>query len=417
MLPQRWQRHNRRIQLGAGIVLTVAYAALTLWRGALDSEHARALLVFMNLVTITLLHAKPMHTLGLVWCLAAIAGAWPLEQRFGFWAPTLLLAGQVLAHGMRHLKAMAVLLAIGFGMAAVLLLEPGAGPMMPGSNRALEAVLAVHVPLVALTYTWGCWLFMDLLPRRLGQPMVMIDLGRLVKTVQVPMSLMAIALIQRCVQALAGEPLWRSRVPATLILMSLAAAVVVDWIRWYGTPAHQRRLLERFRRVPRWLLPIPALHQRADDWRRRHAEDDPASELALFEWVRRAIPEQAVFHVVSEDHWLAFNLRANTLRSITGSWKDGGMLSYADAPRLIEWQRRMQLVQASIANRSAARIAANAASLGAEFAVVSKRVLPAGMTPPGIVYENDRYVVLPSDLHAQTPASTQPAHASALHGV
>jgi hypothetical protein len=118
---------------------------------------------------------------------------------------------------------------------------------------------------------------------------------------------------------------------------------------------------------------------------------DPA-DRGLFEWAR-STNENALFHIVSSDIWFSFDFRANTLRSITGSWKDGGICHYSDVNRFFEWDARMRQTSDDIAGGQALAAIEHAATFGADFAVIDLRLRLTDGIGEEVVFENPRWQV------------------------
>lgn len=104
--------------------------------------------------------------------------------------------------------------------------------------------------------------------------------------------------------------------------------------------------------------------------------------LDIYDWVKKHTSPTDVFHVVSKlpPHSIPtrpdtasfpFFFRANTLRPITGSWKDGGFSLYSSPQIFLEWQKRMDEVEKSMLEESVTSVFSHAKSLGADYVVVS----------------------------------------------
>jgi len=122
----------------------------------------------------------------------------------------------------------------------------------------------------------------------------------------------------------------------------------------------------------------------------RHRLD--SNDKGLFEWARQS-DDDSLFHIVSADIWFGFDFRANTIRSITGSWKDGGICHYSNVERFFEWDTRMRLVAEGIGSGKMSTVLEQGAGLGADFVVVDRRVPFEDDAPHPTVYANQRWEV------------------------
>jgi hypothetical protein len=172
--------------------------------------------------------------------------------------------------------------------------------------RALQVVAGAAVGLgllgTAVIQATGVWL---------DRPYIDIQQLRIVRLVY-PVALAGLALAYARLLA-AGA--WRGYVVTAM----LALATLLP----PGELIHAFSAEER-QRVKAWLAVEPMV---------RPPVEVAASRAALYEWVRRATPARALF--LTDDP--AF--RRRTLRSVTGSFKDGAFLFVAGSRPFVEWYR------------------------------------------------------------------------------
>jgi hypothetical protein len=220
------------------------------------------------------------------------------------------------------------------------------------SVTLFEWWLAASIPAVFAWYLAGSFVTLDLLPIRLHRPLTIIDWGRTAKIAQLPMYCFV---------------LWLA-----IDVSDRLGPGVFDY--WSATLAGL-------------LLSITLVNPRTAY--RRHL--DPA-DRGLFEWAGTT-SEDALFHVVSGDIWFSFDFRANCLRAITGSWKDGGICHYSDVKRFFEWDSRMRLITDGIKSGRTSIVAEQGARFGADYVVIDRRLGLAESVEEEPVFENPRWQV------------------------
>jgi hypothetical protein len=213
------------------------------------------------------------------------------------------------------------------------------------SVTLFEWWLAASIPAIFAWYLAGSLVTLDLLPIRLHKPLTIIDWGRTAKIAQLPMYCFVLWFTKDVVADAWAIPLAGLLLSITLINPRTA----------------YRRIL------------------------------DPA-DRELFDWASHT-SEDALFHVVSGDIWFSFDFRANCLRAITGSWKDGGICHYSDVKRFFEWDSRMRLMAEGIASGRTSAVAEQGARFGADYVVVDRRLCLVDDVEEAAVFENARWQV------------------------
>lgn len=355
--PAILRRHNRAYQFGVGLAYTLGVLGLWSSTSLLDPGVRYEVLLILNLLILFFLHTRPGGTFGLLLCIAAALSVFRLDGEYGSWMLAVLMTVAAVAHRLWTTSALWGLFALAFGGGIAGLLSRGLGQGI-GPVKAFDWLLAWSVPLIFTAYFWGSWLLMDLLPRRFGWPLTLIDWSRLVKVVQVPLYLSVIALIDRSlVSAQTTEGIGR-------LLAVIPLAAIVASVHGY-------------------------IHGPGDN-RFKH----PMAELEVFDWARAKTPPDALFHVVLTDHWFAFDFRVNTLRSITGSWKDGGVAFYSDPELFLEWHCRLEFVKEAVTSRDLERMLGDAKRYGADFLIVSRDLVRSSTDLSSLRYQNSTYLVL-----------------------
>lgn len=355
-LDRKWSQFNRHIQIFIGVTCTVLILVLALLYASGSTALAFQGLLLLNLGTLVYLHLVPQLGMGLRLCVLAALGSFQMVHWLG---PSVLAAVLVLlalSRFIRSNRAVAIFLIGIFASVMVRLVLPDErAELLAQVIAPWDWFLVVSSAALFIAYFWGCLFFMDILPLRLGKPLALIDWGRIVKIVQVPLYLYVMQLINQIVQRVdLAQPL-----QATASLLSLAAIVLCVLVNW----------------------------QRA--YRNEMAHED----LSLFDWARNTSP-QAMFHVVSPDVWLSFNFRVNTLRSITGSWKDGGICYYAAPNRFLDWHERMELIGRALDNKDLPEMIRQATFYDADYLVFDRRTVRQTTREHPVVYSNGRYEVL-----------------------
>lgn len=102
------------------------------------------------------------------------------------------------------------------------------------------------------------------------------------------------------------------------------------------------------------------------------ASSDAGAPAALMEWARRETPVDALFFT----DW--FDFRVAALRSITGTFKDGGVVDLAGTRPLYEWYRHMRRVDECRRRVGEGCWFALAREARADFVIVDPRLSRAG---------------------------------------
>jgi hypothetical protein len=347
---------NRFLHLAVGaIYLAAAGAALLL---PLPSQAARHYaLTILNVVALVFLHMPPGEGMGVRLAVLAAFGAAHTLSVSGSFGVAIVLGLLVLSR-FRLRKALLGLAAlVTIGVLALPVLDAQRWQMMTQRGVSpFEWWLASAIPAVFAWYLIGSLVTMDLLPLRLHQPLKIIDWGRTAKIVQLPMYCYVLWFAQDIVRiassASAGAPF-----TGVALVGLFLGNVLVNPLSAYRRDLHH-------------------------------------GDRGLFEWAKQR-KEDSLFHIVSSDIWFGFDFRANTLRSITGTWKDGGICHYSDVERFFEWDARMRLMAEGLQSGKVSTLVAHGQQLGADFIVIDRRVSFDNDSTHEAVFSNERWEVRP----------------------
>lgn len=114
----------------------------------------------------------------------------------------------------------------------------------------------------------------------------------------------------------------------------------------------------------------------------------------MLRWAR-TLPWGAVIETSATKHNAAQRLRTEALHPITLTWKDGGVLIYADPPRAVRWHLLTLRAQAAIATGDFPAMETIARELGASLILVDRQVWLQPLPGRVPVWQNSRFVAYP----------------------
>lgn len=218
----------------------------------------------------------------------------------------------------------------------------------PRMNGSIQQVFLWSIPLIFSAYLFGCTLFHWYLPFKANKTVSFVDWGRILKSAIYPVIFLAFFALSDLASLTFSLPFPGNISAALCLLIPVFCA---------------------------WRYKIGYL-----------TANEPEEDVAIFAWIKNNLPKNACLHVLSnlppyhdperqETSSFAFRLRANTLRSITGAWKDGGISFYVSPDMFFLWLQRMKEVAACIQGKRPGSFFECARQYGADYLIISNNLL------------------------------------------
>lgn len=237
-------------------------------------------------------------------------------------------------------------------------------------------MMLATTPLLFAQYIFSCVVFQWLLPFVFKKTIILFDdLSRVVKIALTPVYLWAVKFLALCIDSDAtGGGL-------SIMLKAVAVIAPLIWGMHYVFKIYEG----------------PSESKSAD---------------SIYDWVKKNTPADALFHVLTDlpplhfpDNPMStsfpFTFRANTMRCITGSFKDGSTLFYSSPDIFLKWYERMKEVQRVVGMRSFNACMDQARRFDADYMVVANPVIrdsiPKSVSPLKV---NDEYSIFKVDAYS-----------------